>query len=176
MKIAVVDTNVILIANNAHPEASPECVIACVNRLNELMKSGILVLDDSHRILKEYLNKTTPRKAKGVGDLFVQWALRNQGQTRHVQQVALTELQQHRYEEFPDPVLESSFDAPDRKFVAVAYKHPARPPVWQAADCKWLDWWPTLAVCGVKVEFLCEADICRFYRKKFSAKAIPALP
>ena len=30
MRVAVVDTNVILIANAAHPGASPECVTACV--------------------------------------------------------------------------------------------------------------------------------------------------
>ena len=176
MKIAVVDTNVILIANNAHAEASPECVMACVNRLDELMRFGVLVLDDSHRILQEYLNKTTPRKAKGVGDLFVQWALRHQGQPNHVQQVALTEHHKHRYEEFPDPILEPKFDAPDRKFVAVAYKHPGHPPIWQAADCKWLDWWPALAAHGVNVEFLCEADVCRYYKKKFPAKPVPLLP
>lgn len=176
MRVAVVDTNVILIANNAHAEASPECVKACVNLLNELKKSGVLVLDDGYRILLEYQKKTTPRRGKGVGDLFVQWALHHQAQPKHVQQVALTEYQKHRYEEFPDPVLEPNFDAPDRKFVAIAYKHPDHPPIWQAADCKWLDWWPALAAHGVHVEFVCEADICRFYAKKFPAKAIPARP
>lgn len=176
MRVAVVDTNVILIANNAHAEASPECVITCINLLSELMKSGVLVLDDGYRILLEYQKKTTPRKGKGVGDLFVQWALRHQGQAKHVHQVTLTEHQEHLYEEFPDPVLEPRFDPPDRMFVAVAYKHPAHPPIWQAGDCKWLDWWPALAAHGIHVEFLCEADICRFYTKKFPAKAIPARP
>ena len=95
MKVAVVDTNVILIANMAHPEASPECVIACVNRLTELMKSGVLVLDDGYRILREYQKKTSPRKAKGVGDHFVDWALRHQRQPQRVQLVALTAITQH---------------------------------------------------------------------------------
>ena len=72
MRIVVVDTNVILVANNAHAEVSPECVIDCVNRLTELMKSGVLVLDDGYRILREYQKKTSPRKGKGVGDMFVQ--------------------------------------------------------------------------------------------------------
>ena len=177
MKVAaVVDTNVILIANMAHSDVSPECVIACVSRLNEMMKSGVLVVDDDYRILMEYQNKTTPRKGKGVGDMFVQWALRHQGQERHVQKVALTEYQNDQFEEFPDPVLEPLFDAADRKFAAVSHKHPDRPPIWQAVDCKWLDWWPSLNACGVNVEFLCEADICRFYTKKFPAKAVPLLP
>jgi hypothetical protein len=176
MKVAVVDTNVILIANMAHPEVSPECVIACVNGLNALMKSGVLVLDDDYRIFREYLNKTTPHKGKGVGDMFVRWALRHQGQENHVQQVALTEYEKDRFEEFPDPILEPLFDAPDRKFAAVSHNHPDHPPIWQATDCKWLDWWPALDACGIKVEFLCEADICRFYAKKFPEKPVPILP
>lgn len=176
MKVAVVDTNVILIANMAHPEASPECVIACVNRLTELMKSGVLVLDDGYRILHEYQKKTSPRKGKGVGDMFVQWALRHKGQPNHVQQVALTEHEKHQYEEFPDAALALLFDPPDRMFPAVSHKHPDRPSIWQAADSKWLDWWPALDACGIKVEFLCEEDICRVYAKKFPAKAVPLLP
>lgn len=176
MRVVVVDTNVILIANDAHPDASPECVIACVARLNDLMKSGVLVLDDGYRILREYQKKTSPRKAKGVGDHFVDWALRHQGQANRVQLVTLTEYEKHRYAEFPDPALEHLFDPPDRMFPAVSHKHPAHPPILQAADCKWLDWWPALDVCGVKVEFLCEADVCRFYKKKFPTKPVPLLP
>jgi len=30
---AVVDTNVLLVANGQHDDVSPECVIACVERL-----------------------------------------------------------------------------------------------------------------------------------------------
>ena len=173
---AVVDTNVILIANLDHPDVSPECIMACVNRLNELMKSGVLVVDDQYRILMEYQNKTSPRKGKGVGDVFVQWALRHQGQSNHVQQIALIEHQKNCFEEFPDLTLELMFDAPDRVFAAVAHTHPDHPPIWQAADCKWLDWWSALSACGVNVEFLCETDICQFYANKFPDKAIPAMP
>ena len=176
MRVFVVDTNVILIANNAHPDASPECVITCVARLNELMKSGVLVLDDSYRILREYQKRTSPRKAKGVGDHFVDWALRHQGQPNRVQLVTLTELEKRRYAEFPDTALELLFDPPDRMFPAVSHKHPDRPPIWQGSDTKWLDWWPALNTCGIKVEFLCEADICRVYAKKFPARPVPTLP
>lgn len=176
MRVVVVDTNVILIANNAHAAASPECVIACVNKLNEVMKSGALVLDDGYRILREYQKKTSPRKAKGVGDLFVDWALRHQLQTKWVHLVALTEYKEYQYAEFPDPDLEPLFDPPDRMFPAVSHNHPGHPPIWQAGDCKWLDWWPALDARGIKVEFLCRADICRFYKKKFPLKEIPLFP
>lgn len=176
MIASVVDTNVILVANSQHAGASPECVLACVERLNELMKSGVLVIDDGFRILLEYQNKTSPRAAKGVGDLFVQWALRHSRQLQRVHQVALTEHEPNRYTEFPDPVLEELFDPPDRMFAAVAHAHPDDPTIWQAADCKWLDWWPALKACGVSVEFLCEDDICRVYAKKYPKKPMPPLP
>jgi hypothetical protein len=93
-----------------------------------------------------------------------------------VHKVPLTELAPDRYTEFPDPALEPQFDAPDRKFAAVANAHPDRPPLWQAADSKWLDWWKPLAAAGVDVEFLCPHDACRFYAKKFPHKPAPQLP
>jgi hypothetical protein len=176
MKASVVDTNVILVANLAHPEVSEECVITCVNRLKELMESGALVLDDAYRILREYQNKTTPQKGKGVGDLFVKWALSNIAKADRVHQVLLTETKHNDYSEFPDPTLAGAFDPPDRKFAAVANAHPDKPPILQAADCKWLDWWPRLGQCGVNVEFLCGADVCNFYAKKYPKRAVPALP
>ena len=176
MSVSVVDTNVILVANEAHEGVSPECVIACVERLNQLMKSGVLVIDDQFRILNEYLKKTSPRAAKGVGDLFVQWALRHKEQTDRVQQVALTERGPNQYLEFPSSELETRFDPSDRMFVAVAHSHTGSPVVLQAADCKWLAWWQELKACGVEVEFLCEAEVCQAYAKKFPGEPTPLLP
>jgi hypothetical protein len=177
---AVVDTNVVLVANRVHPVASPKCVIECVERLQELMKTGVLVIDDDWRILQEYQNKTTPRKAKGVGDLFVQWALRHAAQNKHVQQVPLTEQAPKQYSEFPDDAeLSAKFDPSDRMFAAVAYvsSHKTQStPIWQATDCKWLDWWPALKAHGVEVEFLCPEDVCCVYIKKFPRKIKPQLP
>ncbi len=175
MTLAVVDTNVILVANNAHADVSPECVLECVRRLEQLTRNGAIAIDDAYRILGEYQHKTSPRKGKGVGDVFIKWILSKLGDSQRVQQVALTELTKDQFAEFPVPELEE-FDQPDRKFVAVANAHPAKPPIWQAADCKWLDWWPELRAKGVEVTFLCGEDVCRFYEKKFPAKPKPGLP
>ncbi|MGH8498629.1 MAG: hypothetical protein ACRERV_07480, partial [Methylococcales bacterium] len=70
----------------------------------------------------------------------------------------------------------SRFDPPDRKFAAVANAHPDKPPVWQATDCKWLDWWSRLKKVGVTIEFLCPEDVYQFYRAKFPGKTLPPLP
>lgn len=107
--------------------------------------------------------------------MFLKWLLRQSGSTR-MEQVALTETTENVFSEFPDPALEPSFDAPDRKFAAVAYAHTDKPPIWQAADCKWLDWWPALHAKGLRVDFLCPQDACTFYRQKFPAKSTPTLP
>lgn len=173
---AIIDTNVLLVANYQHADVSPECVIECVERLKDMERTGITVIDDGFRILNEYQHKTSLTPPKGVGDVFLKWLLRHAGNSARVEQISLTELAADEFAEFPDAALQPAFDAPDRKFAAVAYAHPDKPPVWQAADCKWLDWWPALQAQGVHVDFLCPADACRFYRNKFPSKQLPALP
>lgn len=172
---AVVDTNVLLVANG-QADVSPDCVIACVKRLQTLEKKGVVVIDDGYRILGEYRRKTSLSPPKGVGDLFLKWLMRNATNTRHVEQVSLTEIAADCFDEFPVPALAAAFDPPDRKFAAVANAHPKKPPVWQAADSKWLAWWQDLRAQGVRVEFLCPSDVMRVYRKKFPDRPPPTLP
>ncbi len=173
---AVIDTNVLLVANGQHDDVSKECVSECVRRLQSMEKVGVTVIDDGFHILGEYLHKTSLNPPKGVGDVFLKWLLRQAGNPARVEQVSLTEAAENCFAEFPDPVLEPLFDAPDRKFAAVANIHPNKPPIWQAADCKWLDWWPALQAKGICVEFLCSEDACGFYRNKFPNKPLPAVP
>ena len=173
---AVIDTNVLLVANGLHADVSEGCITECVKRLQTMQNAGITVIDDDYRILGEYRNKTSLNPPKGVGDVFLKWLLRQAGNSARVEQISLTELAENEFAEFPDTTLQPAFDAPDRKFAAVAHAHPDKPPIWQAADCKWLDWWPTLQAKGVHVEFLCSTDACGFYLKKFPGKPLPALP
>lgn len=176
MTMAVIDTNVLLVANQQHADVSPECVETCVARLQAIQKTGVVVVDDGYRILGEYRNKTRLNPPKGVGDVFLKWLLRNAGNANLVQTVEIHETADNEYAEFPVPALQSEFDPPDRKFVAVAHAHPNRPPVWQAADSKWLNWWPALRKHAITVEFLCPDDARRFYAKKFPDTPMPALP
>lgn len=173
---AVIDTNVLLVANGQHADVSDDCRIACVQHLQQMEKNGVTVIDDGFRILGEYQHKTSLTPPKGVGDVFLKNLLRNLGNRKRVEQVSLTELAENEYAEFPDPALQPVFDAPDRKFAAVAHAHLEKPAIWQAADCKWLDWWPALRAKGVQVEFLCPDDACTFYRKKFPTRPAPELP
>lgn len=173
---AVIDTNVLLVANGQHPDVSPDCQEECIRRLLDMKASGIAVIDDGYRILSEYQQKTEVNSAKRVGDAFLKWLLQNKSNRRHVHTVSITDTGDDTFAEFPDATLQEQFDASDRKFVAVAHAHADQPSIWQAADCKWLHWWPALAAHGVTVEFLCPADVCRFYASKYQDRPVPALP
>ncbi|MBC7190763.1 hypothetical protein [Marinobacter sp.] len=173
---AVVDTNVILVANLDHDDVSQDCVEACVEALNEVQSSGVVVIDDQYLILEEYQHKTNSQSPKGVGDAFLKWLLQNQANPARVVRVPVTSLADDRFDEFPNNDLQDHFDPPDRKFVAVAAADDGCAPILQAADCKWLDWWHTLEQHGVKVRFLCPDDVCRFYAKKFPENKLPELP
>jgi|SRR5690625_263667 len=173
---AVIDTNVLLVANEQHSDVSPECIETCIKILMRMKESGVTVIDDSYLILKEYRNKTSTTPEKGVGDVFLKHLLQNKSNVARVVQVQITEVAEHFFTEFPDINIESQFDGPDRKFIAVSNAHPDKPEVWQAADCKWLDWSQTLEDCGLRIKFLCPNDICKFYQKKFPGKAVPSLP
>ena len=175
---AVVDTNVLLVADKQHPDVSDECVLACTNELEKLKQRGVVVIDDEYHLLGEYLHKVDVTRGKQAGAAFLKWLLQNRANTRRVEKVHITQTAENRFDEFPaDPALED-FDPSDRKFVAVANAHPEKPPIWQAADSKWLDWWPALQTHDIRVEFLpsCRDDIRRFYRQKFPEQDVPEFP
>ncbi|MDT8398178.1 MAG: hypothetical protein RQ899_06155 [Pseudomonadales bacterium] len=176
MAEVVIDTNVLLVADGQHQDISDECLSACIARLEQVKKSSTIVIDDEYRILGEYQHKLSANKSNSVGGVFLKWLLQNQTNTAHVAQVTLTETAQGFFDEFPEAELQAEFDPPDRKFPAVANAHLSKPPILQATDSKWLNWWSSLADSGIRVEFLCPADICRFYEQKFPDNAVPDLP
>ena len=57
----------------------------------------------------------------------------------------------------------------DRKFVAVANAHPAKPPILQSTDSKWWGWKEALQEVGITVHFLCPE-----YVKTLSGEKIEA--
>lgn len=167
----VVDTNVLLVANEQHSSVSPECVIRCIEALECLRKNGCIVLDDEYVILSEYGQKTKPNTGNRVGDAFLKWLLQHVGNPRYVAQVPIEKHAERGYTEFPDDAELTEFDRDDRKFVAVAAAHPKCPPILQGSDSKWLDWSERLIAHGIKIEFLCPEDVARFIRRKRTARA-----
>jgi hypothetical protein len=162
----VVDTNVILVANRQHADVSEACIVSCAKRLQDIMTSGRIAIDDGYRILKEYQNKTQPNVGNRPGDTFLKWLLRNNSNPSRCDQVELVEHPKRGFDSFPDDARLDKFDPPDRKFVAVARAHTDKPTISQAADSKWLGWASALLDHGITVEFLCPEDIQSFDDKK----------
>lgn len=173
---SVVDTNVLLVANDQHEDASADCVACCVELIVQLSRSGTVVIDDDWRILSEYLHKLDSRcRQPGPGDAFLKWLLQRRANPRHVVEVSVTETAQDWFVEFPGEDLQRDFDPPDRKFIAVAAADEGNPQVVQATDCKWLRWWRRLEEGGIETRFICPKDVRRFYRNKFG-EPVPDLP
>lgn len=166
MSVVVVDTNVVLVANGQHQGVSEQCVETCALKLQAVIQKGRLALDDCYCILLEYQNKTTPKIGNRPGDAFVKWALQNNANQDRVHLVKLEHHAERGFASFPDEPDLTSFDRPDRKFIAVAGAHPNKPPILQAADSKWLGWADALMRHGIRVEFLCPDDIARFQSNK----------
>ena len=169
MDCIIIDTNVILVASGQHQDISPECHKNCILQIQHIERDGHVVIDDCYRILQEYSNKTTPNRPKNFGDVFVKWLYRNKENSSRCTQILIKEHDERGFESFPDDPDLHNFDTPDRKFVAVAAAHPEKPPILQAADCKWLDWDSALSRHGISVKFICEEDVKRFHQKKFGS-------
>ena len=160
--IAVVDTNVAVVANGRSPQASPDCVDGCASALDQLKDSGILVLDTSGLILGEYIGNLQADE-QSAGNAFLKWVLTYLGNPRKCPMVRITQRgdDPNDFHEFPTDSALAEFDPADRKFVAAALAHPSRPHILQAVDAKWWRLRGALRKSGVSVEFLCEADVKR---------------
>jgi hypothetical protein len=155
----VVDTNVPITANMAlDPESIEDdlvdCVLACVEAIDHVVKKGRLVIDAGDEIFDEYRRKLSLSGHPGIGDHFMKWVHDNRWGFPDEDRVPVTKKGDSYYE-FPhhDDLL--NFDVSDRKFVAVANAHPNKPPILEAGDSKWWGWQGALAQVGITVKFLC---------------------
>ncbi len=166
----MVDTNVPIAANGGD-EVAPDCVLACISAVRDVIEGRRrLVVDDGWHIIGEYMHELSPSGQPGVGDGFLKWVLNNQS-TGCYDFVSITPKSEDagEFEEFPASAGLEPFDRSDRKFVAVANAHAAKPPILQALDSKWWGWKDALAAAGVTVEFLCPEEVKAAYERKFSA-------
>ena len=173
MTAIVIDTNVLLVADGKAPQMSGACADKCLARLERVKTREQVVLDDSQIILSEYHNKLSPYSSPTYGSAFLKWLLQVQGDSSHVELVTITptNAEQTKFDEFPpDVALEAAFDPADRKFVAASNAHPKKPPILEAADCKWLGWEDQLKKHGIKVEVLCRDELEAIRARKTKKK------
>ena len=161
--MVIVDTNVAVVANGKSVQSSRECVDTCIHRLQGIMHGETkLVLDNEWAILREYMQNLHSNGAD-AGDRFLAWCLRNWKSPEQCDLVSITPIEgsETEFEGFPGDSELENFDPDDRIFIAVAHKHPDKPPILQAVDSQWLDFSDALGRHGVKVKFVCKDDIRR---------------
>lgn len=157
MKAAVIETNVLVVANDKSEQATPECVLACVNALEEVRQKRITLLDSGMRIFDEYRKYASFAGQPGLGDSFFKWLWSNQANPKHCCLIDINPkaADPDTFEEFPnDPALRG-FDRSDRKFVAVALASRRTAKVFNATDTDWWNYRNELENHGVMIEFLC---------------------
>ncbi len=162
----VVDTNVLIAANGTDAEWKP-IAANCADRLQAVMKDNIVCTDSLGLILGEYGRKLPSLSRSGFGDMFYLWLAKHRFNAKHCQAVELTP-NESGFEQFPDVTedIVSIIDPSDRKFIAVAYAHPKKPPILQATDSKWIGWKDGLAMAGITIDFVDEAFLRPYYEKK----------
>ena len=168
MDAVIVDTNVIVIANDTDDNRA-ECRDNCQDRLQQIISHGeTVVVDDGWRIFGEYEDNVNPNSRKGIGDLFVKRLLQNLGNSGICTMVHITPLAGNGtdFAEFPnnDEAL-TDFHKKDRKFIAVALAHQRdageTPPILLGMDREWLQFTDALGNHGVNVDLICEEAIQR---------------
>ena len=162
MDIVVVDTNVIVIANDSDDNRK-ECKERCQDRLQQIYThQEIVIIDDKWRILNEYIDNTNPNTRKGIGDLFVKRLLQNQANPNVCKTVHITPLvgNGNDFEEFPnDDKALIGFHKKDRKFIAVTIAYQKEfgetVTILLAIDRGWKDYIAAFTSHGVNVDTLC---------------------
>lgn len=167
----ILDTNVPVTANlaidlDAIQDADTlHCVLRCIEAVEHVMKHGGLVLDAGGEIFDEYRSNLSLVGQPGVGDRFMKWVHLNRWSFPEGDRIPLKKIDSF-YVDFPQVPGLDEFDPSDRKFVALAYVHPAKPHILQATDSKWWGWKEALKTAGITVHFLCPECIEQKYREK----------
>lgn len=151
MKSFAVDTNVGVAANGRGTHADLNCQLACVERLEQVAKNGVVAVDDSGLIFEEYRKHLRLAGQPGVGDRFVKHVHERQHSEERVRRFRITPSKDDRrgFDELP----ENTLDRSDRKFLAVAVV--ANATVLNATDSDWGKERSLIDELGVRVEELC---------------------
>ncbi len=166
MNAVIVDTNVIITANDQAEHASPNCVEQCQKRIKQILEQPeTSVVDDGWRILNEYKRYVNLETRKGIGDLFVKTLLQNLMRRPAIcTMVTITPLggSDTDFEEFPTTEALSDFDVADRKFIAAAIAYERdflqKATILQALDRKWEPFREAFEQEGVQIDFLCPLE------------------
>lgn len=154
MAAYVIDTNVLVVANDKDTTASAACMLSCVNKLLSIASdSNVVCIDSADLIMGEYRRYCNYSGAPGVGDMFFRYVHDNLGNTKLCEQVDITPCE-GGFAEFPSCKSLARFDLSDRKFVAVLKASASRPVIINATDSDWRDFRQALAKNKISVSNL----------------------
>ena len=155
MTTCVVDTNVLVVANERGTYADEKCHERCVDELEHIKKHCVVVVDCDGRIIEEYMKHARFGHMRfgppGVGDVFFKHVFDNGYNPARVRRVRITPTDDDRrgFEELPV----NRLDRADRKFLATAVVGNA--PLLNATDSDWEEQKELTTAVGVEVRQLC---------------------
>lgn len=177
MNCVVIDTNVLIVANEDFPpeQVDEDDVMACIDRLVAIQNGRSkerVVLDMDDRLLGEYQETLQSSRQPSTGHAFLYWLFQAGWNPSLCDRVPINcqNESEQIFEEFPQHAALADFDVADRKFVATANAHTAKPPILQAVDAKWMGWEPALNECGISIEWLCKETAKRLYQAHLAGK------
>ena len=153
MNLFVVDTNVAVVANGRDTHVNDACQQKCVEKIESIIESGVLVVDTEDLILEEYSGQLEFSGQPSVGDELFIHLVNCQYLEGQVKRVAITPTN-HEYTEFAE-LPENALDRSDQKFLAVAVVSGAI--IVNATDSDWSEHRGLTDGLGVKVDQLCPA-------------------
>lgn len=158
VKAQVVDTNVLVAAEELCDSAKESCIKNCILRLKDLRASGLVLIDGAGLIMDEYRRNLEHAGQPRTGWAFYKWLCSHEGaRARHVTITPVSGPDED-FVEFPHTPALEGFDRSDRKFVAVAIASSLNPPIANATDSDWANYHRALSDVGVTVQFLCPED------------------
>ncbi len=161
MSAFVIDENVLVVAEKEMPDEHTDdaCIQRCIQALR-LARKNLIVLDDSERILKKYIDKFRPIEKGRAGFEIMMWLFEYQCNPERCERVKITPLEDS-FAEIPlelrqlDPETNKRFDRKDHIWLAAAKASANNPTILNATDTDWRDWRTQLERHGFQIEFLC---------------------
>jgi hypothetical protein len=128
----IIDTNILIVANQPNHETEEECYANCRRFLNDIVSNQRRVaIDFEGQIFREYFAHANLKGQPGFGDMFLKWLHEHQGFEHIVEQVDIEAI------DLPKDL--DDFDKSDVKFIKTAIGSRHKPAIiHNATDSDWL--------------------------------------
>lgn len=130
----VIDTNVLIAANQRATHATSACAAACAQLLRRAHGGDVLLEDTANLVFDEYRRYLRPSGQPGPGDWFFRWYLENRWSAARVAQIDVggdsATVSAHV------PIALQSMDRSDHKWIAI-YLIGKGQALYNALDSDW---------------------------------------